>query len=228
MNVELVNHTPNPEAFIAYIARVSSPDNQNNAEYAKLIKYLLKNKHFSPFEHSYFTFKVITSRAIATQLLRHRSFVFQEFSLRYSAAETIEPIELRKQATKNRQSSTDIFDPIVQYGDEDLLASELVKMFLDDIFWLYSKLIEKGVAKESARFILPLATTTTIYITGNLRSFIHYLELRTDHHTQKEHRMLAQQIEQHLRLYVPTVFEALDDIKQEQVNNELLLKLLTR
>lgn len=235
MEVRLVNSTPNPEQFISYVARVSNPDNQENPEYAKLIKFLIKNKHWSPFEHSVFTFEIKTSRAIAAQILRHRSFSFQEFSQRYSAAEIIEPIELRRQAKNNRQSSEEIFDPVVEtysYGYDavvdygDIYASEKIQEHLDDGLVLYRTLIDHGVAKECARMVLPLATQTTLYMTGNVRSLIHYLALRNDEHTQKEHQLIAQEIEKVLRLYLPTVFEALDMIKQEEENNRLLLQLL--
>jgi len=230
MQIKLVNHTPNPEAFVAYIARVSNSDNQSNPDYAKLIKYLLKNGHYSPFEHSYFTFKIVTSRAIAAQILRHRSFTFQEYSQRYSIAEAVEPVELRRQATKNRQSSEEVFNPALGYGSNgfpDLYASELVADVLYDIKDAYKRLIAAGVAKEVARMILPLTIQTTIYITGSIRSFIHYLALRTDHHTQKEHRLIANEIEAVLREHLPTVFAALDSIKADKKRDALLLKLLT-
>jgi thymidylate synthase (FAD) len=216
MNVKLVNSTPNPEFFISYIARVSSPDNQENPDYAKLIKYLLKNKHFSPFEHSYFTFQIVTSRALTAQILRHRSLTFQELSQRYAVVDEIEPIELRRQAVKNRQSSEEIFDPYIErefIGDS--YASYWVDQHNRDSLELYKQLIDAGVAKECARMILPMATQTTLYATGSVRSWIHYLNLRNDEHTQKEHQLIAQEIENILRLYVPTVFEALDTLKAE-------------
>jgi thymidylate synthase (FAD) len=216
MNVKLVNSTPNPEFFISYIARVSSPDNQENPDYAKLIKYLLKNKHFSPFEHSYFTFQIVTSRALTAQILRHRSLTFQELSQRYTVVDAVEPIELRKQAVKNRQSSEEVFDPIVDPGaDYRMHASDIVSDIVNDAQRVYQKLIDLGVAKECARMILPMATQTTLYATGSVRSWIHYLNLRNDEHTQKEHQLIAQEIESILRLYVPTVFEALDTLKAE-------------
>lgn len=227
MNVKLIHITSDAEKLIAYIARVSSPDNQDNPDYAKLIKYLIKNRHWSPFEQVSICFEIETSRAIAQQILRHRSFSFQEFSQRYSVITEIEPIELRRQAVKNRQSSEDVFDPELELGEHQVKASELIDESIQQSIWTYNRLITAGVAKECARMILPLATRTKLYMHGNLRSWIHYLELRNDQHTQKEHRLIAQNIEQYLRIYFPTVFEALDTIRTEQRNNQLLVKLLT-
>lgn len=226
--VKLVASTPNPEGLVAYIARVSNPGNQSNPDYAKLIKYLLVNGHYSPFEHSYFTFRIVTSRAIAAQIIRHRSFTYQEFSQRYSQATDYEPIELRRQAVKNRQSSEDLFDPQTNiyntYNTEN--ASTLVNRALRYTFAVYDELIRAGVAKEVARFILPLTTQTTLYMTGSIRSWIHYLALRNDEHTQKEHRLIAQAIEEELRKHLPTVFTAIDSIKADNLKDELLLTLL--
>lgn len=232
--VKLVASTPNPEGLVAYIARVSNPGNQSNPDYAKLIKYLLVNGHYSPFEHSYFTFRIVTSRAIAAQIIRHRSFTYQEFSQRYSVVDTVETIEIRRQATKNRQSSDEIFDPVVetiQHEREwdshyDVRASAAIIDTLSFAMQTYHKLLEAGVAKEVARMVLPLATTTTIYMTGSIRSWIHYLALRTDEHTQKEHRLIAQAIEAELRKHLPTVFTAIDSIKADNLKDDLLLTLL--
>lgn len=227
MEVELVAHTPNPESFVAFIARVSNPENQDNPDYVKLIKYLLRNQHFSPFEHSYFTFKIVTSRAIAAQILRHRSFTFQEYSQRYSAATNIEPIELRKQAVKNRQSSEEVFNPALSERD-DIYANEAIALHTGYALGLYQQLLDVGVAKETARMILPLATQTTLYMTGSVRSFIHYLALRNDQHAQKEHQLIAQEIECILRVYLPTVFTALDNIRAEKEHERNLLQILAR
>lgn len=192
MNVKLVSITQSiieqkqlsAEDLIVYIARVSNPNNQLNIETSdKLLNYLIKNKHWSPFEHVSFTVEIKTSRAIAAQILRHRSFVFQEFSQRYSKITNIEPIQLRKQANINRQSSTDIIT--------DKKMHEHVNKFLEDAKNLYDDLIMNGVAKECARMILPLTTETTIYMTGSVRSWLHYLELRCDQHTQLEHIEIA-------------------------------------
>lgn len=226
MKVTLTNSTPNPEAFIAYIARVSNPMNQSNPDYAKLIKYLLKNGHYSPFEHSYFTFEIVTSRAIAAQMLRHVSFRFQEYSQRYSVAESTEPVEIRRQATKNRQSSDELFDPDFDFGYAQEKASDLITRAVNSARWTYDRLIESGVAKEVARFILPLSTQTTLYMTGSVRSWIHYLALRNDEHTQKEHRLIAQEIEWELRKQLPIVFTALDSIAADKARDEKLLTVL--
>jgi thymidylate synthase (FAD) len=216
--IKLIWITPNAENLIGYIARVSNPENQDNPDYAKLIKYLIKNKHWSPLEMACACFEIKTSRAISQQIIRHRSFSFQEFSQRYSEATEIEPIELRKQAVKNRQSSEEVFDPYV-YVYEDSAGGELASEAVDTVIEIaqhtYKQLIDAGVAKECARMILPMATQTTLYATGSVRSWIHYLNLRNDEHTQKEHQLIAQEIESILRLYVPTVFEALDTLKAE-------------
>lgn len=233
MQVKLITYTPDAEKQIIYIARVSNPQNQNNPEYSKLLRYLLRQKHYSPFEHAYFTFEIKTSRVVAQQLIRHRSFIFQEFSQRYSIATEIEPIELRRQADKNRQSSTEVFNPITyDYRPKDgsvgytLYADDEIAGVMRHAMAVYDRLIKAGVAKESARFVLPLATQTTIYMTGSVRSWIHYLELRTDEHAQKEHRIIATAIKEILKEYLPVTFRALDEIKQEQENNHLLLQLL--
>lgn len=195
MNVKLISITQSliekkqltPEELIVYIARVSNPNNQLNTETSdKLLNYLIKNKHWSPFEHVTFTVEIKTSRAIAAQILRHRSFVFQEFSQRYSKAEDSEPIFFRKQAIKNRQSSIDTYSNIE-------LINKALKV-IDEAKKVYNELIEDGLAKECARMILPLSTQTTIYMTGSIRSWIHYLELRCDEHTQLEHRQIADKI----------------------------------
>lgn len=216
MEVTLVSNTPDPEWFVSYIARVSSPENQESPNYAKLIKYLLRNKHFSPFEHSYFTFRIVTSRAIAAQILRHRSLTFQELSQRYAVVDAIESIELRRQAVKNRQSSDEVFDPIIQLEDGlDNKASELVWYQIRNAGLVYQALIEAGVAKECARMVLPMATQTTLYATGSIRSWIHYLNLRNDEHSQLEHQLVAREIESTLRMHLPIIFTALDELKQE-------------
>ena len=222
MKVKLISITENPEKIISYIARVSNPDNQNNPNYAKLIKFLIKNHHWSPFEHAHITFEIQTSRAIAAQILRHRSFSFQEFSQRYSEVSEFEPIELRKQAVKNRQSSLEIFNPPI----DEVHASNVMAYVLEVSHVAYKKLIAAGVAKEVARMILPLTTQTTIYMTGSIRSWIHYLELRDDEHTQKEHQLIAKEIRAIFNEYLPTVAQALAELKQEQEEKDLLYALL--
>lgn len=234
MQVHLRWITPHAESTIAEIARVSSPVNQYNPDYVRLIKYLIKNKHWSPFEMANATFEIVTSRAIAQQILRHRSFSFQEFSQRYADVVDIESVELRQQATKNRQSSTDIINPVIETIHHERIwdsyhtvyANKAVENHMKASISLYNKLIAAGVAKESARFVLPLATQTRLYMNGSIRSWIHYLDLRMDIHAQKEHRQVAQQIELILRQQLPTIFAALDTIKREKEINDQLVRML--
>jgi thymidylate synthase (FAD) len=172
------------EELIVYIARVSNPNNQMNMETApKLINYLIKHKHWSPFEFVDMTVDIVTRRSIAAQILRHKSFSFQEFSQRYSTATEIQPIELRRQGKTNRQSS----EELVQ---DDSLELD-IQQHISNSKMLYDKLINSGVSRETARDVLPLATETTMYMKGSVRSWIHYLELRCSPDTQKEHRELA-------------------------------------
>jgi|TARA_R100000329_G_scaffold151210_1_gene146408 thymidylate synthase (FAD) len=209
MNVSLVSITQpfisdlkNPEDIIAYCARVSNPTNQLNTETApKLLKFLVKHKHWSPFEMVDMTLEIKTSRAIAAQILRHRSFSFQEFSQRYSQAQVLEKLELRKQAAKNRQSSTD------EYQNSTLQAK--VREHVAKGISLYNNLIEDGVAKESARMILPLTVETTMYMKGSIRSWAHYIDLRIEENTQKEHREIAEACKEIFKENLPTVSEAL-------------------
>ena len=209
MNVSLVSITQpfisdlkSPEDIIAYCARVSNPTNQLNTQTApKLLKFLIKHKHWSPFEMVDMTLEIKTSRAIAAQILRHRSFSFQEFSQRYSQAQVLEKLELRKQAAKNRQSSTD------EYQNSTLQAK--VREHIAKGISLYNNLIEDGVAKESARMILPLTVETTMYMKGSIRSWAHYIDLRTEENTQKEHREIAEACKEIFKQNLPTVSEAL-------------------
>ena len=209
MEVKLISITePNilssgsAEELIAYCARVSNPSNQDNKQTApRLLKFLIKHKHWSPFEMVDMTVEIKTSRAIAAQILRHRSFSFQEFSQRYSQATDIEPIELRKQAESNRQSSEDVIDePVI---------NNVVKHSIDTALMTYEKLITQGVAKEQARMVLPLTTQTTMYMKGSIRSWIHYIDLRTEENTQKEHRDIAEECKSILKDHFPNVAEAL-------------------
>lgn len=194
----------NPEDLVSYIARVSNPSNQMNVETApKLLKYLIKHKHWSPFEQVSVTFEIETSRAIAAQILRHRSFCFQEFSQRYSESLNLESFNIRKQAEKNRQSSTDILD----LPEEE---TNLLKDYLINGLKFYQQLLEKGAAKECARMILPLCTQTKLYMTGNLRNWIHYVELRSQEDTQLEHREIAIAIKETLINMFPNTSEALN------------------
>jgi thymidylate synthase (FAD) len=224
LEVRLETITNNAEAFIARIARVSNPANQDNPDYVKLIKFLIRNKHYSPFEHASMTVEIKTSRAIAAQILRHRSFTFQEFSQRYSEVTEFEPIELRKQATKNRQSSLEVFDPeLIGMGK----ASDVINVFISRANVLYKQLVASGVAKETARMILPLNTQTTLYMTGTIRSFIHYIELRTKEDVQKEHRDIALQIEGIFNGNLPVIATALAQLRNEQRDKDFLYSLLT-
>lgn len=202
------------EDLVVYCARVSNPSNQMNSETGpKLLSYLIKHKHWSPFEMVHATIEIHTSRAIAAQILRHRSFSFQEFSQRYAQATTIEDTELRKQGKTNRQVGDTPFDPNIPCSDAlytcEELASELIEQHNQRSVRLYEKLIDAGVAKECARMALPLATSTTLYMSGSLRSWIHYLQIRTDEHTQKEHRAIALECQKILKEQFPTVFNAL-------------------
>lgn len=199
-----------PEEYIAYIARVSNPENQHNHETSgRLLRYLIEHKHWSPFEFVDVTFQIQTRRSIAAQILRHRSFSFQEFSQRYSAANRIESIELRKQAEKNRQSSTEVFDPAIAYGRKLTSASTIIEEHNNLSLQLYNSLLQAGVAREVARDVLPLATETTLYMKGSLRSWIHYLQLRLAPDTQKEHREIAQQILTRFTSHFPIIGDML-------------------
>jgi thymidylate synthase (FAD) len=223
MSVKLVSITHpslekemTPEEFVVYIARVSNPSNQMNVETApRLINYLIKHKHWSPFEFVDMTVEIVTRRSIAAQILRHKSFSFQEFSQRYSSATNVQDIELRKQAEKNRQSSAEPFDPIIfktpedNWDDNTRHASQAVSEFLQSSMKLYVELIDAGVAREVARDILPLATESRLYMKGSLRSWIHYLELRTLEDTQKEHRDIANGIRDIFTHNFPSISEAL-------------------
>lgn len=188
MKVNLLEVTEEAEKNIVYIARVSSPKNQNSPELSRLIRYCITHQHWSIFEHSHMTLEIETSLAIATQLLRHRSFTFQQFSQRYADPTQMgfEFIQWRKQSEKNRQSSTDELD---QETIEKL--SDQWSHVLSEIEHFYKMAISLGVAKESARFVLPQCTTTKLYMTGNIRSWIHYIQLRTQGDTQLEHREVA-------------------------------------
>ena len=217
MEVKLVSITQpsiegihTPEELVTYCARVSNPSNQMNTETApRLLRYLIKHKHWSPFELVDMTVEIKTSRAIAAQILRHRSFSFQEFSQRYAEATTIEPIEYRKQGKTNRQVGDEPFEP--EIGGHP--ATEIVPLILQRNLKLYEELIEVGVAKECARMVLPLVTSTTLYMKGSLRSWIHYLDLRTAIETQKEHRDIAIQIQNIFSNNFPNITEALKNEK---------------
>ena len=208
MNVELISITPDAEKTMAHIARVSNPNNQDNPKYAGLLKYCIKHNHWSVFEQSSMTLEIETTRAIAAQILRHRSFTFQEFSQRYAQSNELGQIELpdlRKQDLKNRQNSTDDLDPFVRQK----LEAQMITLF-SSAQALYNQMIEEGVAKECARMVLPLCTPTRIYMTGSWRSWIHYIELRSAHGTQKEHMDIAEACRKVFTKQFPSVSEALE------------------
>ena len=206
---KLISVTPDAEQHIAYCARVSNPNNQDNEKFAGLLKYCIKNQHWSIFEHAFMSLEIETTRGLAAQVLRHRSFTFQEFSQRYSStnllSSEIELPELRRQDEKNRQNSIDDLDPDVV----DKLERQMVTLF-SSAYSLYNQMCNAGVAKECARFVLPLATPTRMYMTGSLRSWIHYIELRSANGTQKEHRDIALSCKEIFKKQFPIVAEALD------------------
>ena len=206
--IKLVSVTPDAEKTMAYIARVSNPSNQDNENYSGLLKYCIKHNHWSVFEQSTMTLEIETTRAIAAQILRHRSFTFQEFSQRYADSNllgTIQLPKLRKQDKKNRQNSTDDLDPKI---------IETLNMQMGTLFGsalaLYNQMLELGVAKECARMVLPLCTPTRIYMTGSCRSWIHYINLRSAHGTQKEHMDIAEGCRKVFTEQFPAVSEALE------------------
>ena len=208
MTARLISITPDAEKTMAYIARVSNPANQENDNYSGLLKYCIKHNHWSVFEQSTMTVEIETTRAIAAQILRHRSFTYQEFSQRYADAkllETIELPELRRQDNKNRQNSIDDLDPKVV----EKLNAQMNTLF-SSAFSLYNQMLQEGVAKECARMVLPLCTPTRIYMTGSCRSWIHYINLRSANGTQKEHMMIAQAVKKIFIEQFPTVSDALD------------------
>lgn len=206
--VELISVTPDAEQHIAYCARVSNPNNQDNENFSGLLKYCIKNQHWSIFEQAFMTIEITTSRAIAAQILRHRSFTYQEFSQRYASTSflgDIELPELRRQDTKNRQNSIDDLDPKLI----DKLERQMVTLFSSS-HALYSQMLEAGVAKECARFVLPLATPTKLYMTGSVRSWVHYIDLRSGNGTQKEHMDLAIGCKKIFVEQFPSIAEALE------------------
>ena len=208
MNVELISITPDAEKTMAHIARVSNPSNQDNPNYAGLLRYCIKHNHWSVFEQSSMTLQIETTRAIAAQILRHRSFTFQEFSQRYAQSNELGKIqlpELRRQDKKNRQNSIDDLDPFVQQK----LEAQMITLF-SSAQSLYNQMIEEGIAKECARMVLPLCTPTRIYMTGSARSWIHYIELRSANGTQKEHMDIANACKSIFIDTFPTIAEALE------------------
>ena len=208
MTVKLISITPDAEKTMGYIARVSNPSNQDNEKYAGLLKYCIKHNHWSVFEQSSMTLEIETTRAIAAQVLRHRSFTFQEFSQRYAASTALGDIdlpELRKQDLKNRQNSTDDLDPEMV----EKFNKQMITLFSSSKA-LYEQMLSQGVAKECARMVLPLCTPTRIYMTGSCRSWIHYINLRSAHGTQKEHMDIAEACRKVFIEQFPSVSEALE------------------
>ena len=206
--IKLVSATPDAEKHMAYVARVSNPTNQDNKKFAGLLKYCIEHGHWSVFEQAFMTVEINTTRGLAAQILRHRSFTFQEFSQRYAEAnllsEKIPLPHLRRQDKKNRQNSTDDVDEWVVKKYE-MLMEEHFRNSMD----LYNKMLDDGIAKECARFVLPLSTPTRLYMTGSVRSWVHYIDLRSAHGTQKEHMDVAEGVRQIFVEQFPTVSEAL-------------------
>ena len=204
--VSLIHITPNAEELITYMARVSNPANQHNTETsARLIKYLIDHKHWSPFEMVNMCVSIETTRSIAAQILRHRSFSFQEFSQRYAEVTAVSVMpELRRQDHTNRQNSID--DLLTEI--KDVMDEKISRLFCQAEN-VYNELLEAGVAKECAREVLPLATPTRLYMNGTIRSWLHYVDLRTSNGTQKEHALIAAQIQDILYSKIPNVCEAM-------------------
>ena len=203
MTVKLVHVTPKGDELIAYMARVSNPSNQSNPNNSKLIKYLIKHKHWSPFEMVNMCVEINTTRSISAQILRHRSFSFQEFSQRYANVDQLPiPPDLRLQDPNNRQNSIET-DEL----DKDKLEN-IIDINFKTTYQLYLNLIKAGVAKECAREVLPLASPTKLYMNGTLRSWLHYVDLRSANGTQKEHQTIAKQVKLLIKQYFPNSYLA--------------------
>ena len=209
MNVKLVSVSPDAEKHMAYCARVSNPNNQDNENYAGLLRYCIKHQHWSIFEQAFMTLEINTTRGLAAQILRHRSFTFQEFSQRYADTNLLDtniPLpELRRQDTKNRQNSIDDIPE-----DQSKMLLGRIQNYFNEGLDLYNELLREGIAKECARFVLPLATPTRIYMSGSVRSWIHYIDLRSGHGTQKEHMDIANACKSIFTEQFPTVSAALE------------------
>ena len=207
--VKLISVTPDAEKHMAYCARVSNPNNQENEKFSGLLRYCVKHQHWSIFEQAYMTLEINTTRGLAAQCLRHRSFTYQEFSQRYAdstlLAEEIPLPALRRQDTKNRQNSIDDIDPFTIQKFE-MLMQQHFKQSMD----LYQKMLDEGIAKECARFVLPLATPTRLYMTGSVRSWIHYIDLRSANGTQAEHMEIANMAKEIFIEQFPAVAEAME------------------
>ena len=209
MSVKLISVTPDAEKTMAYVARVSNPKNQENPNYAKLLGYCIKHNHWSVFEQAFMTLEIETTRGLAAQILRHRSFTYQEWSQRYAdssmLAESIPMFDLRRQDTKNRQNSIDDIDDFVKQEYEIK-----IRRHFDEAMTLYQSMLDMGIAKECARFVLPLATPTRMYMSGSVRSWIHYITLRSANGTQKEHMDIAEACKKIFVEQFPTCAEALE------------------
>jgi len=208
MNVKLISVTPDAEKHMAYCARVSNPANQENEKISGLLKYCINHQHWSIFEQAYMTLEINTTRGLAAQILRHRSFTYQEFSQRYADSSLLGDIipvpDLRRQDTKNRQNSIDDIDPFTRQEFEIK-----IRQHFDEGMKLYQDMLNASIAKECARFVLPLAVPTKIYMTGSVRSWIHYIDLRSANGTQKEHMDIANECKCIFAGEFPTVAEAL-------------------
>ena len=208
MTVKFISITPDAEKTMAYIARVSNPKNQDNENFSGLLRYCIKHQHWSVFEQSSMSLEIETTRGIAAQILRHRSFTYQEFSQRYADSNLLGEIELpelRRQDDKNRQNSIDDLEPEVV----EKFNRQMNTLF-SSAFGLYNQMLQAGVAKECARFVLPLATPTRIYMTGSCRSWVHYINLRSAHGTQKEHMDISNACKKIFIEQFPAVSEALE------------------
>jgi len=205
MNVKLQSITPDVETNIVEVARVSSSRKDKSQNPAGLINYLIKHKHWSPFEHGFITMEIDTSKAIGIQLLRHRSFTFQELSQRYAVVGASESVELRQQHANNRQSSTKVFNPMIR----GIPASDFIEEHIIYSQKLYQELLNAGIARECARMILPMSTSTTIYMTGSVRSWIHLINIREDSHAQKEAQDIAKAMKSIFIKELPLISEAL-------------------
>ena len=212
--VKLVSVTPEAEKTMGFVARVSNPSNQTNPNVAGLLKYCIKHNHWSVFEQSFMTLEIETTRAIAAQILRHRSFTYQEFSQRYADSSLLSDViplpELRRQDDKNRQNSIDDLDPF----EVQTLQMQMQTLF-DSSMALYKQMLDRGVAKECARNVLPLCTPTRIYMSGSCRSWIHYINLRSANGTQKEHMDIANACKEVFCEQFPIVAEALEWIESK-------------
>lgn len=209
MTAKLISVTPDAEQHMAYCARVSNPSNQENENYAGLLRYCIKHQHWSIFEQAFMTVELNTTRAIAAQVLRHRSFTYQEFSQRYAdssmLADEIPLFDIRRQDTKNRQNSIDDIDPFVKQEFEIK-----IRRHFDEAMVLYQSMLDAGIAKECSRNVLPLCTPTRLYMSGSIRSWIHWIDLRSANGTQKEHMLLAEAVRAIFKEQFPTVSEALE------------------